>query len=100
MFLRDKFSCQYCGSGNDLTFDHLIPRSHGGETTWENIVTACSPCNVRKGGKSLNDSKMRPYNMPKIPTMADLYKFGRSFPPNFLHESWTDFLYWDIQLEK
>ena len=57
VFLRDKFSCQYCGSGNDLTFDHLIPRSHGGETTWENIVTACSPCNVRKGGKSLKDSK-------------------------------------------
>ena len=99
-FLRDKFSCQYCGSKRDLTFDHLVPRSHGGETTWDNIVTACSSCNVKKGGKLLKHSGMKPLNIPKIPTMADLDKCGRSFPPNFLHESWMDFLYWDIQLEK
>ena len=83
-----------------LTFDLLIPRSHGGETTWENIVTACSGCNVKKGGKLLKDSGMKPINTPKTPTMADLDKCGRSFPPNFLHESWMDFLYWDIQLER
>ena len=58
VFLRDKFQCQYCGSNKDLTFDHLIPRSNGGETTWENIVTACSSCNVKKGGKSLSKSGM------------------------------------------
>ena len=100
VFLRDKFSCQYCGSKRDLTFDHLVPRSHGGETTWDNIVTACSSCNVKKGGKLLKHSGMKPLNIPKIPTMADLDKCGRSFPPNFLHESWMDWLYWDIQLEK
>ena len=100
VFLRDKFKCQYCNSSKDLTFDHLIPRSHGGETTWENIVTACSPCNVKKGGKTQSESGMKPFNIPKIPTMMDLDKCGRSFPPNFLHESWMDFLYWDIQLEK
>ena len=49
VFLRDKFSCQYCGSGNELTFDHLLPRSKGGETHWNNVVTACSTCNVKKG---------------------------------------------------
>ena len=43
---------------------------------------------------------MKPFNIPKIPTMIDLDKCGRSFPPNFLHESWMDFLYWDVQLEK
>ena len=43
VFLRDQFSCQYCGSKNDLTFDHVIPRSKGGQTTWENVITACSP---------------------------------------------------------
>jgi hypothetical protein len=43
---------------------------------------------------------MKPLNIPKVPTMADLDKCGRSFPPNFLHESWMDFLYWDIQLER
>ncbi len=49
VFLRDRFSCQYCGSRDDLTFDHLIPRSRGGQTTWDNVVAACSPCNLRKG---------------------------------------------------
>ena len=53
VFLRDCFSCQYCGSGEELTFDHLLPRSKGGETHWDNVVTACSSCNVRKGGKLL-----------------------------------------------
>ena len=100
VFLRDKFQCQYCRSNKDLTFDHLIPRSNGGETTWENIVTACSSCNVKKGGKSLSKSGMKPYNLPKVPSMSDLDKCGRSFPPNFLHESWMDFLYWEIQLDK
>ena len=52
LFLRDRFSCQYCGSGDDLTFDHVLPRSRGGRTTWENIVTACSPCNLTKGGRT------------------------------------------------
>ena len=49
VFLRDRFVCQYCGSPDDLTFDHIIPRSKGGQTTWENVVAACSPCNLRKG---------------------------------------------------
>ncbi len=49
VFLRDKFQCQYCGSRDDLTFDHVIPRSKGGRTTWENVVAACAPCNLRKG---------------------------------------------------
>ncbi|HEY1878679.1 MAG TPA: HNH endonuclease, partial [Caulobacteraceae bacterium] len=52
LFLRDSFSCQYCGSGDDLTFDHLTPRSRGGRTTWENIVTACARCNLAKGGRT------------------------------------------------
>src|SRR3546814_7611917 len=50
LFLRDKFSCQYCGVTNDLTFDHVVPRRQGGRTTWENVATACSPCNLKKGG--------------------------------------------------
>ena len=54
VFLRDRFQCQYCGVtrvANDLTFDHVVPRSRGGRTTWENVVTACAPCNLAKGGK-------------------------------------------------
>ena len=59
VFLRDKFSCQYCGSKNELTFDHLLPRSKGGKTNWENVVTACSSCNVQKGGRLLEKSGMK-----------------------------------------
>ena len=45
---KRSFSCQYCGSGEELTFDHLLPRSKGGETNWDNVVTACSTCNVKR----------------------------------------------------
>jgi 5-methylcytosine-specific restriction endonuclease McrA len=55
VFLRDKFSCQYCGSREDLTFDHLLPRSRGGHTTWINVVAACSPCNLEKGNMTMDE---------------------------------------------
>lgn len=99
VFLRDKFECQYCRSTNDLTFDHLIPRRCGGETTWENIVTACSPCNLKKGGKLPKDAKMFPRQNPYQPTIYDLDNNGRLFPPNHLHDSWLDYLYWDSELQ-
>ena len=49
VFLRDRFQCQYCGTPEDLTFDHVVPRRCGGATTWENVVAACSPCNLQQG---------------------------------------------------
>jgi len=102
VFLRDGFSCQYCGDrfiAEDLTFDHVIPRSRGGRTTWENVVTACSPCNLVKGNKMPKHAGMLPLRAPARPTCHTLQENGRSFPPNFLHESWRDFLYWDSELE-
>src|SRR5208283_402801 len=48
VFLRDRFTCQYCGEREELTFDHVIPRCKGGVTSWENVVAACSACNLRK----------------------------------------------------
>lgn len=99
VFLRDRFQCQYCGSQEDLTFDHLIPRSKGGLTTWDNVIAACSPCNLRKANKSWQEMNMRPMQMPFIPRVQDLHNNGRLFPPNYLHESWLDFLYWDSELE-
>ena len=99
VFLRDKFSCQYCGDKKDLTFDHLLPKSRGGLTDWNNVVTACSSCNVRKGGKLYKDCDLKLANKPYAPTVEDLHKNGRNFPPNFLHESWMDYLYWDIELQ-
>ena len=100
--LRDLFTCQYCGCQVDMhkgTLDHVLPRSYKGASTWENVVTACSTCNVKKGGKLFEVSGMRLFNKPYRPTIDDLHKNGRNFPPNFLHESWMDYLYWDIELE-
>jgi 5-methylcytosine-specific restriction endonuclease McrA len=99
VFLRDKFTCQYCGSHEDLTFDHVIPRSKGGLTTWENVVTACSCCNLRKGDKLPKEAGMVPYTAAFAPTISDLHSNGRLFPPNYLHESWMDYLYWDSELD-
>jgi 5-methylcytosine-specific restriction endonuclease McrA len=99
VFLRDRFSCQYCGSRQDLTFDHLVPRSLGGHTTWENVVTACSECNLQKGGQAPRQAGMWPSQMPFQPSVNDLHRNGRLFPPNYLHESWLDYLYWDTELD-
>ena len=103
VFLRDRFDCQYCGERfpvHELTFDHVVPRSKGGRTNWDNVVTACSVCNLRKANKSVKESEMYPHNMPKQPSTWQLQENGRAFPPNYLHESWHDFLYWDSELQE
>lgn len=99
LFLRDQFQCQYCGSKGDLTFDHVVPRAKGGITSWENVVAACSPCNLKKGAKSLRQSNLSLRRPPRAPEAEQLRNLGRKFPPNYLHESWMDFLYWDAELE-
>jgi 5-methylcytosine-specific restriction endonuclease McrA len=100
VFLRDGFRCQYCGADDELTFDHLVPRSRGGRTTWENIVTACGPCNLRKGGRSPRDAGLTLPRRPRRPNMHELQAMGRRFPPHYLHSSWMDYLYWDVELEE
>jgi 5-methylcytosine-specific restriction endonuclease McrA len=99
VFLRDRFRCQYCGGSfkvRELTFEHVIPRSRGGKTAWDNIVAACEPCNVAKDDKTV----MRPLKTPREPTPQELLAAKRCFPPDFLHESWADYLYWDVELEE
>ncbi|HBV54529.1 MAG TPA: HNH endonuclease [Rhodobacteraceae bacterium] len=99
LFLRDEFSCQYCGSKGDLTFDHVVPRARGGITSWENVVAACSPCNLRKGSKSLRNSGLSLKKPPRQPGSEEMRNLGRKFPPNLLHDSWLDYLYWDAELD-
>ncbi len=101
VFLRDRWLCQYCGDNfktQDLTFDHVIPRSRGGRTAWTNIVTACQSCNIEKGNKLPGEADMHPITSPRQPNIYELQEQGRRFPPNFLHQSWRDFLYWDTEL--
>ncbi len=100
VFLRDGFQCVYCGSEEELTFDHVLPRSKGGRTSWTNIATACSPCNLKKGGRTPKQAGMQLYSQPIRPTHWQLQQHGKSFPPNYLHETWRDWLYWDIELEE
>ena len=107
VFLRDGFACQYCGHSAELTFDHVIPRSRGGRTSWDNIVAACGPCNLRKGGRTPQQAGMPIRRRPHQPVdrrqprrvARQLQEAGRRFPPNHLHQSWLDYLYWDIELE-
>lgn len=102
VFLRDRFACQYCGEGfrsEELTFDHVIPRSRGGRTSWSNVVTACQQCNLAKGNRLPRECHMHPLIPAEEPSTYLLQEHGRAFPPNFLHESWNDFLYWDSELE-
>jgi len=101
VFLRDEWCCQYCGEQfktQELTFDHVIPRSRGGRTAWTNVVAACQDCNTLKGNKMPHECKMFPLQEPKQPSIHKLQDLGRKFPPSFLHESWMDFLYWDTEL--
>lgn len=102
VFLRDQWTCQYCAGSfktQELTFDHVVPRKSGGASSWENIVASCQPCNTKKGHKSCVDSGMYPIRKPRAPSMQELQNHARHFPPNFLHESWRDYLYWDTELE-
>jgi len=73
----------------------VIPRSRGGQTSWSNIVTACMPCNTGKG----NSMRIKPRRPPREPTPSELLAAKRTFPPDHLHESWMDYLYWDVELE-
>ena len=70
VFFRDQFECQYCFiklPANELTFDHIIPVSQNGSTTWENVVTCCKTCNSAKGSKSLKEAGLKLLRKPKKP---------------------------------
>lgn len=68
VFRRDNYSCQYCGSqGKNLTIDHVVPKSRGGSSNWENVVVACQRCNVKKGNRTLREAQMHLLRMPRKP---------------------------------
>lgn len=100
IYARDKHTCQYCGETfriDDLTFDHVKPVTQGGTRTWENIVTACLPCNREKGGRTPEEAGMKLLSLPKRPDSAPTLKMtlGLRQTP----ESWRDFLYWNVELD-
>jgi 5-methylcytosine-specific restriction endonuclease McrA len=92
VFIRDNYTCQYCGRQcADLTIDHIIPRSRGGPHTWENLVSACKPCNHRKGGKLLGEARMALRSLPVEPSAGVYYTIERRLDAS-LTDSWEKFL--------
>ncbi|MEB3298054.1 MAG: HNH endonuclease [Candidatus Sericytochromatia bacterium] len=73
LFRRDRHVCQYCGrKGGDLTVDHVMPRSRGGEDSWENLVAACLRCNNRKGDRTPDEARMPLVRQPRAPRSVEL----------------------------
>ena len=85
---RDGFRCQYCGSTRHLTIDHIIPRSRGGLTSWENVITSCAPCNVRKGACLPSEVGMWPSRKPRPPVLGDFVLASQRVVP----EAWLPYL--------
>ena len=92
VFLRDKFTCQYCKTQfaeADLNLDHVMPRDRGGKTTWENIVTSCIDCNTRKANKLPQEAHMKLMRKPVVPRWRPLFGLRADKPTD---ESWSQFL--------
>jgi 5-methylcytosine-specific restriction endonuclease McrA len=90
LFARDEWSCVYCGtSGGRLTLDHVVPRSRGGDSVWENVVTACAPCNLRKGDRLPEEVSMTMRRPPRAPAPA---LFITLATPSGLPTTWKRYL--------
>ena len=93
LFARDEWSCVYCGtSGGRLTLDHVVPRSRGGTHSWENLVAACKPCNHRKGGKTLEEARLRLLRPPFEPR-SDIYSLFTPYLGDERNEAWRSYLF-------
>jgi 5-methylcytosine-specific restriction endonuclease McrA len=90
LFARDGWRCVYCGTTSGrLTLDHVVPRSRGGDSVWENVVTSCAPCNLRKGNRSLEESGLQLRTHPKAPAPV---LFIRLAAPRIPH-GWRPYLH-------
>jgi 5-methylcytosine-specific restriction endonuclease McrA len=102
IFARDNNQCQYCGKKyptSELSLDHIIPRSQGGQSTWDNVVCSCVSCNVRKGGRTPREARMSLVRKPEKPRRSPLLNLKMSHRK---YQSWRTFLdnaYWSVELK-
>ena len=102
IFARDENRCQYCGARHatsELSLDHVIPRSRGGRTTWENVVCACTRCNARKGGRLPEEAGLKLYRRPAKPRRSPVIHLKLR---SGKYQSWKQFLdhaYWSVELK-
>ncbi|HKD42576.1 MAG TPA: HNH endonuclease [Myxococcaceae bacterium] len=104
IYARDSDTCQYCGrklARSELNLDHIIPRSQGGKTSWENVVCSCVPCNLKKGGRTPEQANMRLLKKPLRPRWTP---FFRGSAKRITYREWLPFLtlaeasYWNVEL--
>ncbi|MCP5463498.1 MAG: HNH endonuclease [Deltaproteobacteria bacterium] len=104
VYIRDKSTCQYCGKRfkrSELNIDHVVPVSQGGDTSWENVVCSCIPCNSKKGGRTPDQAKMNLLSRPQQPKYS---LFMNVTPRKKLFEAWrvymnpVDFAYWHSEI--
>ena len=102
IFARDNNQCQYCGKKfptSELSLDHVLPRSQGGKTTWENIVCACVDCNVRKGGRTPKQAHMTLIRKPEKPKRSPLLCLKLTQRKYQTWQSFLDSAYWNVELK-
>ncbi|GAK49588.1 putative HNH endonuclease [Candidatus Moduliflexus flocculans] len=100
LYARDKGQCQYCGTSllpKEITYDHVVPKSQGGQTTWDNVVTCCLACNSKKANRTPKQARMSLLTPPRRPQWNQFLQItvGIKHAP----ESWKDYLYWNIEIE-
>lgn len=105
ILIRDNYTCQYCGQHlkrSHLNLDHVVPRSQGGQTTWENVVASCLQCNCQKGGRLPKEAGLKLIRKPFRP---NIFPFSLLVSKPNLHAAWrpflniVDFSYWNVELE-
>jgi len=102
LFARDRNKCQYCGkvySSSELSLDHIIPRSHGGGTNWENLVCACLRCNIRKGGRTPEQAHMHLVKKPIKPPRNPILALRLGSPKYACWQTFLDHAYWSVELK-
>lgn len=106
-YARDKGSCQYCGCKvprDEVTYDHVVPRSQGGKTEWTNIVIACVPCNQKKGGRRPDEAAMKLRSVPvkpkKLPDLQYLSFVWKDGMPDEWRNWLRDVAYWHGELDR
>jgi 5-methylcytosine-specific restriction endonuclease McrA len=100
IYARDGHRCQYCGvkcTISELTYDHVVPRSRGGATSWDNIVSCCYACNARKANRTPAEAKLRLRSIPTRPTWLPAVQIRVS--AQSVPDAWRDYVYWTGEID-
>lgn len=103
IYIRDNFTCQYCGAKpgrEQLTIDHIVPKSRGGRSDWENVVLACQGCNAQKGSKLLSHTPLKLAKKPAKPHWLTIVRYTLKGNNRPVWQKFVDMAYWSVDLEQ